>query len=118
MDKLIDKLIEIAKVYGFEKVIKVERGDERCQANGEDWYINSSYVIGCTEIQIGIYDDNELLIASFFHELGHIVGSKNNRFNSEEKAWEIGFQLAKEYGYTFSDKTYKWAKEQLETYNK
>ena len=118
MKKTVNDLSEIAKLYGISEFIKVERGDELCILNGEDGYINHSYICGNYRIEIGIYNDNELMIASFFHELGHIVNSKNNRFNSEESAWKIGFQLAKKHGYDFSNKTYKWTKDQLKTYEK
>ena len=73
-------------------------------------------MIGSDEIHIGIYDDNELMIASLFHELGHVVESKDGECNSEIQAWLIGFKLAKKYGYNFSEKVYLWAVEQLQTY--
>ena len=112
---IISELNNISYKYGM-KLIKVEKGDKYCLANGEDAYINSSHLAG-DEIYLGIYDDEELLISSFFHELGHIVESKNNQFNSETQAWLIGFKLAKQYGYKFSEKAYIWAIEQLSTYD-
>lgn len=117
MNSTVEKLRLISKNYGIKKFIKVERGDHYCDCNGEDSYINRSFICGKDEIELGIYEDEELMIASFFHELGHITKEKvKGFFNSEEDAWIIGFELAKKHGYVFSDNTYKWCKEQLNTY--
>lgn len=107
----------IAETYGIRELIKVKRGDQFCLANGEESYVNKSYLIGKDTIYLGIYEDEELLTASFFHELGHIVDSKEGFVNSEAKAWHIGFKLAKEHGHEFSQKTYLWAIEQMSTYD-
>lgn len=114
---ILSNLTKIAKKYGIKEFIKVERGDEACKANGVDSYINSSYICGNDRIEIGIYSDVELMIVSFFHELGHIVNNKEGMFNSEKQAWKIGFKLAKQHHYYFCGNTYKWAKEQLNSYN-
>lgn len=109
----------ISKEYGIKEFIKVEKNDYLCKCNGECSYINSSYICGNDRIELGIYDDEELMIASFFHELGHITNQKiKGYYNSEEDAWIIGFELAKKHGYFFSDNTYKWCNEQLKTYDK
>ena len=97
---------------------KIEKGDIYCKSNGEDIYLNKSYIIGNDEIQIGIYENLDFLIISFFHELGHIVYSKNGLYNSEIESWLNGFKLAKEYGYDFNINTYIWVMEQLLTYYK
>lgn len=115
-NKILNDLIHISKKYGIKKFHKIEKGDQYCEWNGDDSYINKSYICGSDEIEIGIYEDEELMIASFFHEIGHITETKNNEYNSEEKAWKIGFKLAKKHGYTFSDNTYKWCEKQLNTY--
>lgn len=114
---VLSSLRAIARKYGIKKLVKVKSGDKYCLANGEDTYLNSSYLIGGDEVHVGIYDDEELLIASFFHELGHIVENKNNKYNSETVAWLNGFKLAKQHGYTFTEKVYLWAIEQLSTYD-
>jgi len=118
MDKvsLIENLQSIANRHGIKKFVKISEGDKYCLANGQDVYINKSYLIGGNELHLGIYSDDQLMIASFFHELGHIVDSKNNKVNSELTAWIIGFQLAKSYGFNFNADVYLWALEQLATY--
>ena len=116
---LTEHLSNIGKIYGIKKVTNIDNRDhEYCLVNGVETYLNKSFIIGAEEIVLGIYDDNELLIASFFHELGHIIKHENNMFNTEEQAWKIGFEVAREHGFTFSIKTHKWAYEQLCTYNK
>lgn len=101
----------------------VKKGDEFCEADGEDSYINRSASAG-KEIWIGIYDCEEFKLASFFHEVGHIIdpidwsinADSETMYKSEVWAWEIGFKLAEVYGITFSDRVKLWAKKQTETY--
>ena len=112
----------IAKSKGI-KLIEIIEGDEYCEANGVDSYINSSYIIGNDEIQLGIYDDNELKTASFFHEVGHTLveddfRENNNWFAIEREAWVKGFEFAKSYKYKFSFNVYRWAIKNISTYNK
>jgi len=114
---IILSLKSIAKTHGIKKFVKIEKGDKYCLANGEDSYLNKSYLAGNNEIYLGIYDDNELMIASFFHELGHITDNKKGKYNSETVAWLIGFKLAKKHGYNFKEKVYLYAIEQLSTYD-
>lgn len=118
---IIDNLKSIAKEYKQE-LYKIEKGDEYCIANGEENYINKSYI--GNKIELGIYDDEELMIASFFHELGHVIdktewwidADETTTYKAEKMAWELGFELSKKYGYEFSEKTYQWCNEQLKTY--
>jgi len=84
-------------------------------------YINKSYTCG-NEIILGIYDDLELKLISFFHEVGHIASilfneEIENKYEQEKLAWDVGLQIAASYGVYFSEKTENWANQQLETYN-
>lgn len=115
---LIKNLQSIANNHGIKKFVKISEGDEYCLVNGQDSYENKSYLIGSDELYLGIYSDEQLMIASFFHELGHAVDSENNKINSELAAWIIGFRLAKNYGFEFNSSVYLWALEQLYTYEK
>jgi len=102
----------------------VRRGDRWCRANGEDTYINKSYTSG-NQMWLGIYDDEAKELASFFHEVGHILDpidwsvntSKNVRYQIERWAWKIGFRLAENHGIYFHDSIKEWAKEQAITYS-
>lgn len=70
------------------------------------------------EIFLGLYEDEELRVASFFHELGHCTNTARgySKYHLEKTCWDIGFAKAKEYGFIFSEKTLTWCAEQLETY--
>lgn len=115
--RIIKKLKRISKTYGIKYFEKIEKGDYLCKLNGEDSYINRSVIIGNDHIQIGIYDNIEHMIASFFHEIGHIYNTKNNKINSESEAWIYAFYLAKKNGFELSQDAYEWAIEKLRSYN-
>ena len=115
-------LKEIAEHRGI-KLIEIHPGDEYCKANGEDAYINHSFIAGRDEIELGIYDDPEKKIISFFHEVGHtmvprrsIKRVKYDTYKCEALAWKYGLRLAKYYGIEFKRETKKWAKSQLNSY--
>jgi hypothetical protein len=115
-------LKEIAEHRGIN-LIQIESGDEYCKANGEEIYSNRSFIAGIDEIYLGIYDDPEEKIISFFHEVGHTLVPhrslkkvKYDTYKCEALAWKYGIQLAKFYGIEFSKETKKKAKIQLETY--
>src|SRR5208337_5158915 len=59
--------------------------------------INRSFTSICNKIIIiGFYKNQDWLLASFFHELGHILDDLNkckDRFDQEVRAWVLGFQL-------------------------
>jgi hypothetical protein len=95
--KIIDDIVDKYNITLYY----VEPGDEFCQAGGESNYINLSYNIG-RKIWLGIYDDDNKKIASFFHEVGRIIdpidwsvnADETTTYKSEKWAWEIGFKLA------------------------
>ena len=99
-------------------LIRVRPGDKYCQANGQEYYDNKSaysYLV----IYLGIYDDPELELISFFHELGHyLVGStcELDKYASEKLAWMRGLAEAGRYGVKFSENALEWARKQVETY--
>ena len=111
---------QIERDYGI-KMIQVVKDDKYCQANGLETYLNRSMVAG-TEVYLGIFEDHELKILSFFHEIGHILDQTEQneaftKYDYEKNAWDIGYQEAKRrYGVDFSDNAKKWASDQLETY--
>jgi len=117
---------EIAEKYNVI-LNEVELGDKFCDANGEESYINSSYSAGSirttcdAEIWLGIYENEELKLISFFHEMGHMLidmGYDNDLkvYDYEKDAWEKGYKLAGECGVKFSRKAKRWAKKQLNSY--
>ena len=89
--------------------------------NGRDYLENCSFIYGSDEIVLGLYDNPEWKLVSFFHEVGHIFVTRKYmedfHFDSEKierQAWEIGYAIAASYGIFFSDETKAWAKEQEE----
>jgi len=72
----------IALEYGIN-IIQVEKDDKYCEANGEHNYTNASYVAG-NDIWLGMYEDNELRILSFFHEMGHLVDKTDWTIDADE----------------------------------
>ena len=114
----------VANKYG-RNVVQITLGDSYCQANGTEEYLNRSYV-SFPNIYLGIYDDDEFKLASFFHELGHVLvpeefieSVKYYTPDVEREVWRLGFELAKnEYGLMFSQKVNEWVEEQINTYIK
>lgn len=103
MDK---KLTEICESYGLNLII-IESGDVHCEANGEDQYINSSYIAG-SDVYLGMYEDPYIRIASMFHEIGHTMVEhswmKTIDFNTvliEKEAWKFGLIESEKFGYVF-----------------
>lgn len=75
--------------------------------------MNKSCIIGNKEIYIGKYDNIDLLIASYFHELGHSLNDINYDeifliFHHELAAWNLGLNLGMKYGYYIKPTTYKY----------
>jgi hypothetical protein len=90
-----------------------------------DWITNSSSSAGRDEIFLGIYEDKELRLISFFHELGHtMLGDEGVyeynkyeiKFHAEIECWRIGLKYAQDLGIYFSSGALKWAYEQALSY--
>lgn len=86
---------------------------------------NFAAYAGKKHIFMGTFDDPDIFITAFFHELGHCVNARLRRTNchlcklsNEGAAWEMGFHLAKKYGFDwdYDSKERKWARKQLQTY--
>ena len=77
------------------------------------------------EIFLGSFDDPELELVAFFHELGHTLsstvckgGHTMCKISGEGLAWELGLGIAFEHGYEwkYDSHVMKWAREQYATY--
>lgn len=91
------------------------------ELNGLDAYLNRSVHIGGDSICIGIYEDGELKLLSFFHELGHCVDPRvqhESKYDQEHRAWHFAYRLSESEGFSFSPRALRWAREQLATYEK
>ena len=124
-------IIDIAGDYNVI-LTEIKDGDGYCQSNGIDTYINSSYCTGhigntdsrdLPEIYLGIYEDQELRLISFFHELGHVTSDIKfdegiTKYDIERDAWIKGLRIAQTHGIYFSFKAKRWAVGELKTYEK
>jgi hypothetical protein len=88
---------------------------------------NQGASCGTDKIFLGEFDDPDIELAAFFHELGHVkaAGMSPRKhwltvISSEAFAWELGLDLAYENGYHWEDdsKEYQYAKKCLLSYNK
>ena len=76
----------------------------------------------CTDdtICMGEYDDENNLLISLFHEIGHILNPKRNKidlkYNKEKRAWKSGLREAKKFGIVFPFSAYRYAISRLRTY--
>lgn len=115
--------LEIGRQYGIT-VHKVEVGDEYWEANGSDVYFNQSACAGRNEIWVGVYEDKDREIASFFHELGHCISNnlkdfhytEFNKFHIELDAWMVGLTEAYKYKYLIKPSTLNYIVKCLESY--
>jgi len=87
--------------------------------------VNNAYIIGDEDIILGLYDDKEVRMASFFHEIGHTLVSETyeklvnyDKMLIEYQAWIEGLKIAKKYGYQFSSKTFHYILKSLNSYYK
>jgi len=79
---------------------------------------------GTDTIFLGEFDDPDLELTAFFHELGHTQAAQTkrkyylNKISEEGHAWELGLDLALENGYIWEpgSKEYEYAKECLLSY--
>ena len=109
-DGLIDR---IATSYA----VKVHHNHQDCGINR-----------GCSsgrDIFLGKFDDADIKLVAFFHELGHSLSYTVTKqdtcmstISAEGLAWELGFGLARDFGfkYNYYSKEMNWAREQFKTY--
>jgi len=86
--------------------------------------IDSSWIIGNYEIILGKYLNDENMLISFFHEVGHRLISKEyinkweyNTLIIELECWNIGIEEARKRGILFSDNAIKFGFEKALTYS-
>lgn len=114
MNCIPKKLKDVADKYG----IIVERDIENCEDNeGSCAY---------KHIWLGRFDDPEIEIIAFFHELGHTLsnelvckrGRTMTTISGEGLAWELGIGLAFEHGYKweYNSPAMKYARKQFKSY--
>lgn len=86
-----------------------------------DPLVDHSTVCG-KEVTLGLYDDPWNRLASFFHEVGHVLQDPVLPFRSllcEMDAWVIGIKLgSREYGINWPCNVYFYVMECLKTYER
>lgn len=117
---------EIAKKFGV-KIIDVEKDPGYIERStmGRDYFVDWSCLVGANEMILGIYTNPAFRVASFFHELGHLLVPQEFKkkvafktYPIEKEAWRQGFGCARAHGVRISNTARAWARLQLETYNK
>jgi len=114
----------ICRKYGIDLVdVEIERDYHQVVNMPEDHFINHSFSID-GQIILGIYEDAELRLASFLHELGHkrwrCIKSdfSSLRFFDEVFAWNYAMRFIQKHGIIISNRTKQWCRTQLLTYLK
>ena len=108
-----NKIDQISEEYNVT-LIKIKKGDKWCKKQGLSHYLNSSYCFDET-IRLGIYDDEEIKIISFFIMLGRIKMDRTtlrkgyNRYDVENKALSTGRIIALENGVSFHKRAIEWS---------
>jgi len=98
--------------------VSVKRDTENCE-------INEGSCAG-KQIFLGQFDDPEIELVAFFHEIGHTLSNervlKRGRtmciLSGEGLAWELGLGIAYEHGYKwdYHSKPIEYARRRLKTY--
>ena len=85
--------------------------------------LDSSWIVG-NDIVIGKYTNDENMLISFFHELGHCLISREyidkweyNTLMIELECWNIGIEEARKRKILFSDSAIKFGFEKALTYS-
>lgn len=114
MKEIPETIKRLAEKYN----VSVTRDIENCSKNNG--------ASADQDIYLGEFDDPDIELVAFFHELGHCKsdemvlkrGYTMSIMSGEGLAWELGLGLAYENGYKWSyyTKEMKWARERLKTY--
>lgn len=113
MTPLPTKLVEIAERFS-------------CRLTRCEYCDRNQGAAAGNELFLGEFDDPDIEIVAFFHELGHFVSGHRLdvthwlcTVTREAVAWEVGFQLAREYGHDwdYDSKQRTYARQCLSSYN-
>lgn len=114
MQKISETILRLAQKYN----VSVSRSNDCDRNHGGS--------CGIDTIFLGEFDDPDIELVAFFHELGHLKAAETPRkyyltiISKEGCAWELGLDLAFENGYNWEpdSKEYEYAKQCLLSYNK
>ncbi len=71
MEEIRKQIKYICERHDIKDLIFIQKGDKYCEVNGEDYYIDRSFVAGRDYIQIGIYQCKQKMLFSALHQIGH-----------------------------------------------
>ena len=114
-DDVIGKIAAHLGLSIIDISVELELGNE--PAMPIEHYINKSYI--ADGFILGIYDNPEFRLISFFHEVGHLLLSndfkkkwKYSALHLEVECWNLGIEYTRNEGILFSDAVIKWGYEQ------
>ena len=82
----------------------------------EDWLVDHSYLIGGTEVVLGVYSSPDVRLAAFFHEVGHHLETTRTPVTVEAAAWERAWALATKHGIGWSSEVTEYIAQCLRSY--
>ena len=113
MNIIPKNIVHIANLYE----VSVIRDVENCGKNSGACSGNMIY--------LGEFNDPQIELMAFFHELGHHEANKlvkgrsyMSKLSCEGTAWELGLGIAANYGYKYENNhpAIIWARKQLRSY--
>jgi hypothetical protein len=118
------RLVEIGAEHGL-RVIFMDDDELHRLGVARESFVDKSATCG-EEVYVGFYENDELLTASFFHEIGHRIASELSynmstdgldfKVAPELIAWLLGIREAARHGVAFSAATLDWALRQALSY--
>ncbi len=110
-------IADIARARGILLTIADESYPESVGMERRD-FDRKSYILGgdTQEIVLGFYEREDERVAAFFHEMGHVIDTPPDQFNTEFDAWRVAKQLAHQYGYMWTEEMEAYLHESLGTY--
>lgn len=101
-------ILKIAKEYNIRIV---------CSPLNETGWFD----MGDKTIYLGEFENEEFLLLTFFHEMGHVLDKSycySNKYDEENAAWLIAYKLANKYNIKFSNDAINYGLKCLKTYEK
>lgn len=103
-----------------ELILKIAKDNKiliRCSPLSETaWFDKND-----NTIYLGEFENEEFLLLSFFHEMGHVLDKSycySNKYEEESAAWVVGYKLANKYNVRFSNDAINYGFKCLKTYEK
>ena len=119
---------DVARDYGLKLVFVTENNIDGLAKKYDverDVLLKNAVVLDDADILLGIFDDQEIRRAVFFHEIGHTLVTQyyqrlvhDDTMFIEYQAWIEAFKIAKKYHYVFTKKVFKYVLRAIQSYYK